>query len=100
MPEPLVALSPRIDDTAADARSLERMGRIEPQPIPAPPELPTPVPADDQEAVELAAALADAGIDATASDKTAVRALASLDAATVETVKKWLKTKKKDPPSK
>ncbi|KOU62032.1 hypothetical protein ADK57_25650 [Streptomyces sp. MMG1533] len=91
--------APRRDDTAADARSLERMGRIEPQPIPALPELPAPAPADEQEAAELAVALADAGIAATDSDKTAVRALASLDAATVETVKKWLKAKEKDTPS-
>jgi len=27
---------PRRDDSAADARSLEQLGRIEPQPIPAP----------------------------------------------------------------
>lgn len=27
---------PRRDDTAADTRSLERLGRIEPQPVPAP----------------------------------------------------------------
>lgn len=35
MPE-AIARAPRRDDTAADARSLEQMGRIEPQPIPAP----------------------------------------------------------------
>jgi hypothetical protein len=35
MPE-AVPRSPRRDDTAADAGSLERMGRIEEQPIPAP----------------------------------------------------------------
>lgn len=35
MPEAVPAI-PRRDDTAADARSLEQMGRIEPQPIPAP----------------------------------------------------------------
>jgi hypothetical protein len=28
--------TPRRDDTAADARSLERAGRLDPQPIPAP----------------------------------------------------------------
>jgi hypothetical protein len=27
---------PRRDDSAADARSLEQMGRLDPQPIPAP----------------------------------------------------------------
>jgi hypothetical protein len=99
MPE-AVPRSPRRDDTAADARSLERMGRLEPQPIPTTAQTPpAPVPADELEAADLTAALADAGIDATDSDKTAVRALASLDAATVETVKKWLKAKK-DKPSK
>ncbi|UPZ27603.1 hypothetical protein MUK60_07125 [Streptomyces sp. LRE541] len=35
MPE-AIPRAPRRDDTAADARSLEQMGRIEPQPIPAP----------------------------------------------------------------
>ena len=48
MPEPPAAREPRRDDTAADAASLVSMGRIEPQPIPAPsispflePDLPT-----------------------------------------------------------
>lgn len=35
MPDP-IPREPRRDDTAADTRSLERMGHIEPQPIPAP----------------------------------------------------------------
>jgi hypothetical protein len=35
VPEP-IQRSPRRDDTAADARSLEQMGRIDEQPIPAP----------------------------------------------------------------
>ena len=35
MPE-AVPRTPRRDDTAADAGSLERMGRIDEQPIPAP----------------------------------------------------------------
>jgi hypothetical protein len=35
MPE-AVPRNPRRDDTAADAGSLERMGRIDEQPIPAP----------------------------------------------------------------
>lgn len=35
MPE-AIPVSPRRDDAAADARSLEQMGRIEPQPVPAP----------------------------------------------------------------
>ena len=36
MTEPPAALTPRRDDTAADVGSLVGMGRIEPQPIPAP----------------------------------------------------------------
>lgn len=51
MPE-AVPRQPRRDDTAADAGSLERMGRIEEQPIPAPsispflePDLPPETPA-------------------------------------------------------
>jgi hypothetical protein len=96
MPE-AVPRQPRRDDTAADAGSLARMGRIEEQPIPAPTPSevpPPPDPADEQEAANLATALASAGIDTTDSDKAAVRTLASLDAATVETVTKWLKAKK------
>jgi hypothetical protein len=34
--EPAAVRIPRRDDTAADAGSLERMGRIDPQPIPEP----------------------------------------------------------------
>jgi len=34
--EPPATRIPRRDDTAADAGSLERMGRIDPQPIPEP----------------------------------------------------------------
>lgn len=37
MPEPPVAREPRRDTTAADAGSLERMGRLDEQPVPAPP---------------------------------------------------------------
>lgn len=53
MPE-AVELPPRRDDTAADIGSLVRMGKAEPQPIPAPatnpflePELPPESPADE-----------------------------------------------------
>jgi hypothetical protein len=102
MPE-AVPRQPRRDDTAADAGSLARMGRIEEQPIPAPTPSeapPPPDPADEQEAADLATALAGAGIDTTDSDKAAVRALASLDAATVETVTQWLKAKKNTSASK
>jgi hypothetical protein len=54
MPEPPAARLPRRDTTAADAGTLERLGRIAPQPIPAPsispflePALPPP-PADEE----------------------------------------------------
>jgi len=54
MPEPPVARTPRRDNTAADAGSLERMGRLDEQPIPAPsispflePDLP-PVDVDEE----------------------------------------------------
>jgi hypothetical protein len=53
MPDP-IPRTPRRDDTAADTRSLEQLGRIDPQPIPAPsirpflePDLP-PAPVDDE----------------------------------------------------
>lgn len=36
MTEPPAAREPRRDDTAADAGSLERHGRLDPQPIPEP----------------------------------------------------------------
>lgn len=36
MSEPPAARQPRRDTTAADAGSLERMGRLDEQPIPAP----------------------------------------------------------------
>lgn len=52
MPEAVERL-PRRDDTAADAGSLERMGRLDEQPIPAPsispflePDLPPDPPAE------------------------------------------------------
>jgi hypothetical protein len=53
MTEPPAERTPRRDDTAADAGSLERMGRLDPQPVPAPsiapflePDLP-PAPVDE-----------------------------------------------------
>lgn len=100
MPEPSVARQPRRDTTAADAGSLQRMGRLDPQPTPAPahpaPE-PAPGPDDAAERAALNTALADAGVTATAEDRAAVQALAGLDAATVEAVTRWLKTKKPKP---
>lgn len=36
MPEPPVARKPRRDDTAADGGSLQPLGRLDPQPVPAP----------------------------------------------------------------
>jgi hypothetical protein len=54
MPKPPVERPQRRDTTAADAGSLERLGRIDPQPVPAPsispflePDLP-PAPVDDE----------------------------------------------------
>jgi type II secretory pathway component PulM len=93
MPE-AVPRERRHDDTAADARSLQRLGMLEPQPIPVPVKAPAPDPVDEQEALAITNALADAGIATADSDKAAARALAALDPATVETVTKWLKTKK------
>lgn len=109
MPEP-IPVAPRHDPAAADSRSLEKLGRLEPQPIPAGPAAPaplpdpppgdTPDPVDEREAAELEAALVDAGVTATAADRAAVQALSKLDAATVQTVKQWLNTKKRDQPTK
>ena len=97
MPEP-IPLRPRRDDTAADVRSLVRLGRVTPPPEPAsaPPAPPPGLPADDTDAVTLKAALADAGITTTAEDQAAVTALARLDTATVQAVARWMKTKKPD----
>jgi hypothetical protein len=91
-----VARQPRRDDTAADAKTLEQLGRIEPQPVPAPIE-PEPAPDDDKDAVTLRAALLDAGITATAEDHAAVTALAQLDPATVEAVTRWVTAKEPNP---
>jgi hypothetical protein len=98
MPDP-IPLQPRVDDTAADTRSLVQLGREEPPPVPAPPPETAPAPdtADEKEAAALAAALSEAGIEAAPGDQAAVRALASLDPATVSTVERWLKAKKPKP---
>jgi hypothetical protein len=98
MPEPRPS-EPRRQDGAADVDSLVALGKANPPPLPAEaarPAPPTADPADEREAAALSAALADAGIEAGSADTAAVRALASLDPATVATVEKWLKTKKKD----
>ena len=97
MPE-AVSRQPRRDDTAADAGSLERMGRIDEQPIPAAlAELAagpsTEEPAGEQDTVELQEALAGVGVTATAADHAAMQALGQLDAATLETVTRWVQTK-------
>ena len=95
MPDP-IPLRPRLDDTAADVRSLVQLGRETPPPVPAS-TVPAPgLPADDTDAVTLKAALADAGITTTAEDQAAVTALARLDTATVQAVARWMKTKKPD----
>ena len=91
---------PRRDDTAADAGSLARMGRIDLQPAPkerpepprpTPPRGPVPDPVDEAEALQLSAALTEAGITPAAEDQAAVQQLAKLDAATVAVVQGWLK---------
>jgi hypothetical protein len=91
--------APPLDTSAADASTLEQMGRIPPQPTPSarPDPPPRPTPADEAEEAALTAALADAGVTATAADRAAVHALARLDAATVEAVTRWVKTKKDKP---
>lgn len=98
MAEPRLAVS-RPDTTAADSQTLEQMGYIAPQPLPAPQPEPPSVPdsTDEAEEAALEAALSDAGVTATAGDRAAVHALARLDAATVEAVTRWLKTKKDKP---
>jgi hypothetical protein len=97
MPE-AVPRQPRRDDTAADAGSLVRMGRIEEQPIPAAlaelaAEPSTEDPNGEQDTAELEEALADAGVTATAADQAALQTLGQLDAATLETVTRWVQTK-------
>ena len=97
MPE-AVPRQPRRDDTAADAGSLERMGRIDEQPIPAAlaelaAEPLAEDPAAEQDTAELQEALAGVGVTATAADHAAMQALGQLDAATLETVTRWVQTK-------
>lgn len=89
MPE-AVPRAPRRDDTAADAASLARMGRPGEQPAPAEP---TPADTSDQaDTEELTDALTAAGIPATAEDRAAIQAPASLDDATQAAVQRWLRT--------
>lgn len=94
-----IPVQPRLDASIGDALTLEQMGRIDPQPAPSPRPEPAPAtdPVDEAEKVALAAALSDAGVTATDSDRAAVQALAKLDPATVEAVTRWLKTKKDKP---
>ena len=97
MPE-AVPRQPRRDDTAADAGSLERLGRIDPQPVPAAlAELAAGPsaedPAGEQDTDELQEALAGVGFTATAADHAAMQALGQLDAATLETITRWVQTK-------
>jgi hypothetical protein len=112
MPE-AIPVQRRRDDTAADMRSLVDLGRADPQPRPAPPPAAPPVeepvpqkpppgpdPTDEQEAVALHAALADAGVAATPEDQAAVQALTRLDPATVGAVARWLREKKTPGPIK
>jgi type II secretory pathway component PulM len=96
MPE-AIPVSPRRDDTAADMRSLEQLGRIGPQSVPALSADAAPAPDDAAEEAALADALTDAGVTATTEDRAAVQALAKLDPATVEAVTRWLKAKPAKP---
>lgn len=98
MSEP-IPVQPRFDASVGDSKTLEEMGRIDPQPVPAaqPDAGGRPDPADESEKAALTEALGDAGVTATAVDHAAVQALTKLDAATVEAVTRWLKTKKDKP---
>lgn len=94
-------VEPRRQQGGADSGSLIALGMEEPHPLPTEwpaPGPPSASPADEQEAAALTAALAEAGIEAGAGDTAAVNALAALDPATVATVEKWLKAKKRDTP--
>lgn len=98
MPDPR-PVEPRRQHGDADVDSLIALGLEEPHPVPTEPPTPAPPPAspvDEQEAAALTAALAEAGIEAGAGDTAAVQALAALDPATVATVERWLRAKKKD----
>lgn len=110
MPE-AIPVAPRRDDTAADVKSLVQLGRVDPPPVPAPTPglpptggIPAPLPpSDSTDAKEMAAlnsALAEAGVSATPEDQAAVQAIARLDAATVDAVTRWMKTKKPKPDTK
>jgi hypothetical protein len=98
MPDP-IPLRPRRDDTAADMRSLVQLGEVEPEPVPATAPEPVPDPVDEQEAVTLFSALAEAGVETAANDQAAARAIASLDPATVAAVQRWIKAPRKTKPT-
>jgi hypothetical protein len=82
-------------------RTLVQLGEAEPQPVPAPTPEPQPVPdpGDEQEAVTLFSALAEAGLETSADDQAAARAIASLDPATVAAVQRWIKAPRKAKPA-
>ncbi|MFF3324984.1 hypothetical protein [Streptomyces sp. NPDC002889] len=89
----------RVDHGGADADTLVDMGAAEPQPEPAPPTRPGPPeepPGQAENMVLLDAALTEAGVEKTGADTAAVRSLATLDTATVQTVARWVKRGKKD----
>ena len=91
MPE-AVPRQPRRDNTAADGASLARMGWLGEQPVPALAEPTPPDTSDQADMEELTDALTAAGIPATAEDRAAIQALASLDDATQAAVQRWLGT--------
>jgi hypothetical protein len=89
----------RVDESAADVGTLADMGVI-PQPrapiAPTPPGPPPEPPGQAENVATLDAALTEAGVEKTTADTAAVRALATLDAATVQTVARWVKRGKRD----
>lgn len=99
-PRPLAPLS---DMCAGDLTSLVRLGVAEPpptpglQPVPPPPPDPVPPPGNEEQRAELSRVLVGIGIEASAEDQAAVKALATLDTATLTAVKRWLNHKRTKP---
>jgi hypothetical protein len=91
----------RPDPGAADLDTQVDLGWQEPPPEPPPPPPPAEPPPDPEPPTEpaqemanvmmLDTALVDSGVVKTPDDATAVTKLAKLDAATVETVARWIK---------
>jgi hypothetical protein len=89
----------RPDPGAADLDTQVDLGWQEPPPEPPPdPEPPTQPAQETAHIMMLDTALVDSGVVKTADDATAVTKLAKLDAATVETVARWIKRGKPGSP--